>query len=127
LFRFDITSTVAELEQILLLPVPPSSSQRESIDGCGFSKVVASGQTRSPSAKGVRSRVRGGTATGSPAKRKLFKSEGREQKHSGKGKVYRYVRTIINISHACNSWVHGMLDSIFPDYRLLFMYMYMYL
>ena len=91
--RFDIKSTVAELEQILLHPppLPPSSSsQREGIDGCGFSKAVVSGQAKSPVTKGVKSGVRGGGTTGSPAKRKLFKSEGKEQKLDGKGSVCKY-------------------------------------
>ena len=77
-FRFDVSSTVAELEQILLLPPPPPSLQRESIDGCGFSKAA-----KSPATKSTRSGVRG--SGGTPAKRKLFKNEGKEQKHGGKG------------------------------------------
>ena len=90
--RFDIKSTVAELEQILLHPPPPpsSSSQRESVDGCGFSKAIVSGQAKSPATKGVKSGVRGSGTAGSPAKRKLFKSEEKEQKQDGKGSACTY-------------------------------------
>ena len=80
-FRFDIKATIAELEQVL--HPPPPFSQRESVDGCDFSKAVTSGQAKSLATKGIKSGVRG--STGSPAKRKFFKSEGKEHKSDRKG------------------------------------------
>ena len=100
-FRFDIEATVAELEQVLLHP-PPPSSQRESVDGCGFSKAVTSGQAKSPASKGIKSGVRG--STGSPAKRKLFKSEGKEQKADRKGMD---ISKCVNINYGLHYHVAG--------------------
>ena len=76
---------MAELKKILLHPPPPPplASQRETTDGRGLPRFNKAVLSRSPGSKRMKSGLRG---TGSPTKRKLFKSEGKEQITDGKGK-----------------------------------------